>query len=122
MTTVTLSLVSHTNIGKTTLARTLLRRDIGEVRDAPHVTEAAEGHELVRSAEGDELRLWDTPGFGDSSRLLKRLHASGNPIGWLLTQVWDRFTDRPFFSSQQAARNVHEKSDVVLYLVNAAED
>ena len=122
MTVVHLSLVSHTNIGKTTLARTLLRRDIGEVRDAPHVTEAAEGHELVRSAEGDELRLWDTPGFGDSSRLLKRLHASGNPIGWLLTQVWDRFTDRPFFSSQQAARNVHEKSDVVLYLVNAAED
>ncbi len=117
-----LSLVSHTNVGKTTLARTLLRRDIGEVRDAPHVTEAAEGHELVRSAAGDVLRLWDTPGFGDSSRLLKRLRTSGNPIGWLLTQVWDRFTDRPFFSSQQAALNVHEKSDAVLYLVNAAED
>ena len=32
--TVTLSLVSHTNVGKTTLARTLLKRDIGEVRDA----------------------------------------------------------------------------------------
>ena len=28
-----LSLVSHTNIGKTTLARTLLGRDIGEVAD-----------------------------------------------------------------------------------------
>ena len=36
--TVTLSLISHTNIGKTTLARTLLRQDVGEVRDAPHVT------------------------------------------------------------------------------------
>ena len=36
---VSLSLVSHTNAGKTTLARTLLGRDIGEVRDAPHVTE-----------------------------------------------------------------------------------
>jgi 50S ribosomal subunit-associated GTPase HflX len=32
MTTVTLSLVSHTNAGKTTLARTLLGRDVGEVR------------------------------------------------------------------------------------------
>jgi ribosome biogenesis GTPase A len=39
-TTVSLSLVSHTNVGKTTLARTLLGRDVGEVRDAPHVTTA----------------------------------------------------------------------------------
>ena len=30
MTTVTLSLVSHTNIGKTTLARTLLGTDVGD--------------------------------------------------------------------------------------------
>ena len=44
-TTIALSLVSHTNVGKTTLARTLLGRDIGEVRDAAHVTEAAETHD-----------------------------------------------------------------------------
>jgi peptide subunit release factor RF-3 len=36
---VDLALVSHTNAGKTTLARTLLARDVGEVRDAPHVTD-----------------------------------------------------------------------------------
>jgi uncharacterized protein DUF3482/50S ribosome-binding GTPase len=117
-----LSLVSHTNVGKTTLMRTLLRRDIGEVADRPHVTEAAERHALIDTTEGDVLYLWDTPGFGDSARLLKRLLASGNPLGWLQTQVWDRFTDRPFFSSQQAIRNVRDESDVVLYLVNAAED
>ena len=35
--TVSLSLVSHTNAGKTTLARTLLGRDIGIVRDARRV-------------------------------------------------------------------------------------
>ena len=33
-TTINLSLISHTNAGKTTLARTLLGRDVGEVRDA----------------------------------------------------------------------------------------
>jgi len=38
MTDVTLSLISHTNVGKTTLARTLLRRDVGQVLDQPHVT------------------------------------------------------------------------------------
>ena len=120
--TINLSLVSHTNVGKTTLMRTLLRRDIGEVADRAHVTEQAEDHVLISTPQGDALRLWDTPGFGDSARLLKRLRASDNPIGWLLTQVWDRFTDRPFFSSQQAIRNVREESDVVLYLVNVAED
>jgi hypothetical protein len=119
--TVNLSLVSHTNVGKTTLARTLLRRDVGEVRDRAHVTELSEGHTLIDTPQGDVLRLWDTPGFGDSARLLKRLRMSDNPIGWLLTQVWDRFTDRPFFSSQQAIRNARDEADVVLYLVNAAE-
>jgi hypothetical protein len=119
---VNLSLVSHTNVGKTSLMRTLLRRDIGEVADRPHVTEASEAHALIETPEGGVMRLWDTPGFGDSARLLKRLLASGNPLGWLQTQVWDRFTDRPFFSSQQAIRNVRDESDVVLYLVNAAED
>src|SRR5688572_23182042 len=119
--TINLSLVSHTNAGKTTLLRTLIRRDVGEVADRAHVTASAEGHVLIESPEGDVLRLWDTPGFGDSVRLLKRLRMSANPIGWFLTQVWDRFTDRAFFNSQIAMRSVRGHTDVVLYLVNAAE-
>ena len=67
---IALSLVSHTNAGKTTLARTLLGRDIGEVRDAPHVTEFADVHTMLRDARGRHAsQLWDTPGFGDSVRL-----------------------------------------------------
>lgn len=120
--TINLSLVSHTNAGKTTLARTLLMRDIGEVRDAAHVTEIAEAYPLVESAEGDRLLLWDTPGFGDSVRLARRLEQSGNPFGWLLSQVWDRLRDRPLWSSRQAIDNVREHADLVLYLVNASED
>ena len=120
--TIALSLISHTNVGKTTLLRTLLRRDVGDVADRAHVTELAESHVLIETPQGDALRLWDTPGFGDSARLLKRLRASDNPIGFLLTQVWDRLTDRPFWSSQQAIRNARDESDIILYLVNAAED
>ena len=119
--TITLSLISHTNVGKTTLARTLLGRDVGEVRDAPHVTDFAEAHRLLASDAGDELRLWDTPGFGDSVRLARRMRQADQPLGWFLTQVWDRFTDRPFWGTQQALRNVREQADVVLYLVNASE-
>jgi hypothetical protein len=76
-----LSLVSHTNVGKTTLARTLLGRDVGEVRDAPHVTEFADAHVLLRSADGDELTLWDTPGFGDSVRLAAPAARQQQPAG-----------------------------------------
>lgn len=119
---VNVSLLSHTNVGKTTLARTLLRQDIGEVADRPHVTELAEASVLVESPEGDRLVLWDTPGFGDSARLLRRLQRSGNALGWFLRQVWDRYTDRPFWCSQQAMANAREESDVVLYVVNASED
>lgn len=119
--TIAISLVSHTNAGKTTLARTLLRRDIGEVRDAPHVTEFAEDHQLLATDAGDELRLWDTPGFGDSVRLARRMRQQGNPIGWFLSAVWDRWRDRSFWGSQQALRHVRDGADVVLYLVNAAE-
>ena len=119
--TISLSLISHTNAGKTTLARTLLGRDVGEVRDAPHVTAEATSYPLIESAEGDVLLLWDTPGFGDSARLARRLRQQGNPIGWLLSQVWDRFRDRAFWHTQQAVRNVRDSADVVLYLVNAGE-
>ncbi|HEY3784651.1 MAG TPA: DUF3482 domain-containing protein [Steroidobacteraceae bacterium] len=118
---VDVSLLSHTNVGKTTLARTLLRQDIGEVGDRAHVTEVAESHVLIESREGDSLVLWDTPGFGDSTRVLKRLRQGDRPIGWFLSQVWDRFADRPFWCSQQAMRTARESTDVILYVVSAGE-
>ncbi|GIK84615.1 MAG: hypothetical protein BroJett026_00960 [Betaproteobacteria bacterium] len=120
-TQIALSLISHTNAGKTTLARTLLGRDVGEVRDAAHVTAEATPYPMIDTPEGDALTLWDTPGFGDSTRLARRLEQQGNPIGWFLSEVWDRFRDRAFYLSQLAVRNVRDEADVVLYLVNAAE-
>ncbi len=119
--TIQFALVSHTNNGKTTLARTLTGVDVGEVRDAAHVTVFAESHPLLTTPEGDALVLWDTPGFGDSVRLLKRLAMSGNPIGWFMREVFDRYRDRTFWLSQQALRAAKEQADVVLYLVNSAE-
>jgi GTPase SAR1 family protein len=118
---VDLTLVSHTNVGKTTLARTLLRRDIGDVSDKAHVTDVAESDVLIETLEGDSLVLWDTPGFGDSARLFRRLQQAGQPVGWFLSQVWDRFADRPFWCAQQAMRNVRDSSDVILYVANASE-
>ncbi len=122
MTTVTLSLISHTNAGKTTLARTLLRRDVGEVRDSAHVTLFNTAYPLIETDKGDaSMVLWDTPGFGDSSRLLTRLRRMDKTMMWFFSQLWDRVTDKPLWCAQQALKNVREEADVVLYLVNASE-
>jgi len=117
-----LALISHTNVGKTTLARTLIGIDVGEVRDDAHVTTASESYRLLATPLGDELQLWDTPGFGDSVRLYARLKLSGNPIGWFLSEVLDRYRDKPFWLSQQAVKTAREAADVVLYIVNSSED
>ncbi|MEJ7807293.1 MAG: DUF3482 domain-containing protein, partial [Telluria sp.] len=119
--TIQFALISHTNNGKTTLARTLVGVDVGEVRDAAHVTVLAEEHTLLKTEQGDTLQLWDTPGFGDSVRLLRRLAMAGNPIGWFLREVFDRYRDKPFWLSQQALRTARDSADVVLYLVNSSE-
>lgn len=119
---VQLALISHTNVGKTSLARTLLRSDVGEVVDAPHTTMENSLHLLASSEAGDRLLLWDTPGFGDSRRLRQRLEQRDTAIGWFLGQVWDRVTDRALYASQQALLAARELSDVILYQVNAAED
>jgi hypothetical protein len=116
-----LVLASHTNLGKTSLARTLLGRDVGEVRDEAHVTQFSDRYTWQETAQGESLKLWDTPGFGDSQRLLKRMQKSGTLKGWLLTEVWDRWVHPGFHFSQKVLRTVQDEADVVLYLVSAAE-
>lgn len=115
-----LSLISHTNVGKTALARTLLRKDVGEVADSAHVTIVPEAYPLIE--KGDLVaKLWDTPGFGSNlAKLAKRLRSSDNPVGWILHQVWDRRADKSLWCSQEAIRNVQNESDIVLYLIDAS--
>ncbi|MDF1826268.1 MAG: DUF3482 domain-containing protein [Verrucomicrobiales bacterium] len=118
---IVLSLISHTNVGKTALARTLLRQDVGEVADSAHVTVIPERYTLIES-EGSIAYLWDTPGFGSNlAKLAKRLRSSKNPVGWILHQVWDRSQDKSLWCSQEAIRNVQADADLVLYLVDASQ-
>jgi hypothetical protein len=119
---VALSLISHTNIGKTTLARTLLRKDIGLVADRAHVTLENQKYTVLETEAGESLQLWDTPGFPNCQKILSRLQGAKNPIVRIVTEVWDRFRDRPSWCAQQAVLNVQQEADVVLYLVNATEE
>lgn len=117
---IVLSLISHTNIGKTTLARTLLRRDVGEVRDEAHVTDESTAYTMLETPN-EALILWDTPGFGNVAALLKRLKAQGGAWGWLMHEVVDRVFNRSLYSSLEATKNVKNRAEVVLYLVNVRE-
>ncbi len=116
-----ISLISHTNLGKTTLARTLLKRDVGRVLDQAHVTDRASAWTLLED-DGAQLVLWDTPGFGDTVRLLERFRRRNNALGWVLNQVWDRVNNRALWFNQRTLRHIHEQSDVVIYLVKASDD
>ena len=116
MTRIAISIAGHTNNGKTTLARTLLRRDVGVVYDRPHVTDIADGHTLHKDSEA-KIILWDLPGFGDSVRLKKRLMQSGI-MAWLFS-TFDRWKDRPLWCSQQCLKNAQNDADIILYLIDA---
>jgi hypothetical protein len=117
----TLSLMSHTNVGKTTLMRTLLGEDVGEVLDRAHVTLEVSAHTLLQGPEGQRLVLCDTPGFGDSARLLKRLREHEDPLGWIKTESFDSQEQRALFCDREALSSLPSTSDVLLYLVNASE-
>ena len=54
---INIMLVSHTNVGKTTLVRTLLGKDVGDVKDAPDITEATIAYDLVVDPVHGALRL-----------------------------------------------------------------
>ena len=119
---IALSLISHTNIGKTTLARTLLRKDVGLVADRAHVTLENQKYTVLETEMGESLQLWDTPGFPNCQKILSRVQGTKHPIVRILTEIWDRFRDRPSWCAQQAVLNVQQEADVVLYLVNATEE
>ena len=114
-------LVSHTNAGKTTLVRTLLGRDVGEVADAPDVTKAVVAYDLAAVEGRVVLRLWDTPGFGDSFRLVKRLGRKHRWIAWMVRELWDRWRNPRLWRSQHLALDLRQRASVILYLVNSLE-
>ncbi len=60
-----IAVVGHTNVGKTSLMRTLTRDvDFGEVSDRPATTRRVEGTGLFVDCR-KVLELYDTPGLED---------------------------------------------------------
>src|SRR5690606_2751169 len=66
-----LALIGHTNTGKTSVLRSLLRdRNVGEVADEAGTTRTSTRYEMTVAGRVAAY-LWDTPGLEDAGPLLR---------------------------------------------------
>ncbi len=121
-----LAVVGHTNVGKTSLLRTLLRdRGFGEVSHRPSTTRHVEGARL--SVDGQPLlELYDTPGLEDAIALLdylERLERPGERMDGpaRLARFLDGSEARQRFEQEAKVLRQLLASDAGLYVIDARE-
>ncbi|MBD9413773.1 GTPase and DUF3482 domain-containing protein [Pseudomonas sp. PDM16] len=121
-----LAVVGHTNVGKTSLLRTLLRdAGFGEVSHRPSTTRHVEGARLSINGEA-LLELYDTPGLEDAIALLdylERLDRPGERLDGPARTL--RFLDgaeaRQRFEQEAKVLRQLMASDAGLYVIDARE-
>jgi small GTP-binding protein len=123
---INVGIVGHTNAGKTSLIRTLLRDDhFGNVDDSAGTTRSVEQTSIYADDEV-VLNLFDTPGFEDSSALLIELDElstsvkTNSPAELLKTIIdqKDRYVD---FEQEIKVLRQSLKSDILLYIIDVRE-
>lgn len=121
-----LAVVGHTNTGKTSLLRTLLRdMYFGEVKNAPATTRHVE-KALISDSQTDEnlVALYDTPGLEDATGLLDWLedNTASRRDG---VERLQQFLASPFAQDDfsQEAKVIRQllASDMAIYVVDARE-
>jgi len=120
-----IAVVGHTNTGKTSLMRTLMRdAAFGEVSDRPAVTRHVEGARLSMPG-GGHVDLFDTPGLEDSMGLLEHLDTAAPQQKRIGIEQVRAFLEGPeargrFAQEAKALRQVLD-SDVALYVIDARD-
>ena len=120
------AVVGHTNTGKTSLIRTMLRStEFGVIEDAAGTTRHVE--QATLSADHDPiLNLYDTPGLEDSRALsvhIKKQQAKSKLL--LPVQILEQFAthvsvDDPLEQEAKVVRQVL-RSDILLYIIDVRE-
>ena len=121
-----LAVVGHTNVGKTSLLRTLTRDvGFGDVSHRPSTTRHVEGARL--SVDGEALlELYDTPGLEDAIALLDFLERLDRPGERLdgparLTRFLDGSEARQRFEQEAKVLRQLLACDAGLYVIDARE-
>jgi GTPase Era involved in 16S rRNA processing len=123
--TIRVSVVGHTNTGKTSLLRTLTRNvSFGDVSDRPATTRHVEGTALLIDGE-PAIELYDTPGLEDSIGLFEHLDRLRTDPRAEAASVIEQFlaSDAAHHEFAQEAKALRQvlQCDVALYVIDARE-
>ncbi|NJM60129.1 MAG: hypothetical protein HC849_07985 [Oscillatoriales cyanobacterium RU_3_3] len=106
---INIAIAGHTNVGKTTLIRTLMKASVGEVRDSPNVSQREQAYYF----NGIQANFIDTPGFQNASAMEMYLDMlDENPNCKMPQKHKDDIT------YDEKAMKALEKSNLVLYVAS----
>ncbi|WP_341738244.1 GTPase domain-containing protein [Microcoleus sp. CAWBG640] len=106
---ISIAVVGHTNTGKTTLIRTLMKTSIGEVGDSANVTKKGQSYFF----EGLQATFIDTPGFQYASNVMMYLDSLNENPEFKMPQSWQE----KMVYDMNAIASI-ESSDLVLYVAS----
>ena len=118
-----IAVVGHTNVGKTSLLRTLVRRrDFGEVSDSPGTTRHVESVDLHIDG-ASAVRYHDTPGLEDSAALLhylKTLLPDATPVDRVRAFLRGPEAQAAFEQEAKVLRTLLE-CDAAIYVIDCRQ-
>ena len=123
---INVAVVGHTNTGKTSLIRTLLRDDrFGNIDESAGTTRYVE-KSTIFAGDKAVINLYDTPGFEDSSALLQALDGLSRTVeARLPADVLRAFIAQAehFAEFEQEIKVLRQstRSDVLLYMIDVRE-
>ena len=123
---INITVVGHTNAGKTSLIRTLLRDDrFGNIDEMAGTTRYVE-KSAIYAGDDAVLNLFDTPGFEDSSALLQALEDLSKTVearlpADLLRTFITQANHFPDFEQEIKVLRQSINSDVLLYIIDVRE-
>ena len=121
-----IAVVGHTNTGKTSLIRTMLRStEFGVIEDGAGTTRHVEQATISAGNEA-VLKLYDTPGLEDSRALfayIRKLQAKAKSLS--PTQILEQFIAQVTVNDplEQEAKVIRQvlRSDILLYIIDVRE-
>ncbi|OAU94441.1 DUF3482 domain-containing protein [Moraxella catarrhalis] len=126
----TISVIGHTNVGKTSLLRTLLRDSyFGEVQNASATTRHVSAVDVLSKDNVPLITLHDTPGLEDATGVMDFLqdHTNGRADGVERLSAFlqavhnnDARLDGDFSQEAKVIKSLLE-ADIALYIIDAKE-